>query len=128
MRIPPKASRRTRSQWRQRAVGAGTAAGAILAFGITPVALAPAANADELEMILDPILNSLSSIAPALTTDLTSMVAGLDPSFAADSAASAALPASEDVATMFQQYVYAPLEMAAQAWIASPSEIGRAHV
>ncbi len=120
MRIPPKSLLRTRSPWRHRAVGAGTAAGAFLAIGLTPVALAPTANADELEVILDPILNSLSGIAPALTTDLTSMVAGFDPSFAAEGAVTAALPASADLATMFQQHVFTPLETAAQAWINNP--------
>jgi endoglycosylceramidase len=110
-----------------RVVGASTAAGAFLAFAMTPLAPAPAANADELELILDPILNSLSSIAPALATDLTSMVDTFDPSFAADSAAAAtaaldstALP-SADLTTSFEQSVYTPLETAAQAWINSAS-------
>ncbi|HTZ15002.1 MAG TPA: cellulase family glycosylhydrolase [Mycobacterium sp.] len=92
-----------------------------MAFGVTPLVAAPPAQADELEMILDPILNSLSSIAPALATDLTSAVGGVDPSFVADSATTAALPATDDLATMFQQYVYTPLESAAQSWIDSPT-------
>jgi endoglycosylceramidase len=121
MTAPEKVRRQARVRWRSRVVGAGTAAGAFLAFGMAPVAPAPSANADGLDAILDPILDSLSSLAPALTTDLTSMVASVDPSFAAEGAASAALPAAEDSATLFQQYVYTPLETAAQAWIASPT-------
>src|SRR5690349_11974225 len=101
MGAPMKDRRQARTLRRGRAIGAGTAAGAFLAFGLTPLAPAPVANADGLDVVLDPILNSLASIAPALTTDLTLMVAGIDPSFAADGAASAALPASADVATMF---------------------------
>jgi endoglycosylceramidase len=119
MGAPMNGRRQMRARRRSRAMGAGAAAGAFLAFGMTPLAPTPVANADGLDVILDPILNSLSSIAPALTTDLTSMVASIDPSFAADGAASAALPASADVATTFQQYVYTPLETAAQSWITS---------
>ena len=116
-----KCRRQARACRRGRAIGAGTAAGAFLAFGMTPLAAAPVANADGLDVVLDPILNSLASIAPALTTDLTSMIAGIDPSFATEGAASAALPAADDLATMFQQYVYTPLETAAQSWILSPT-------
>lgn len=121
MGAPLKGRRQPRARRRSRAVGAGAAAGAFLTFGMTPLTPAPAANADGLDVILDPILNSLASIAPGLTTDLTSMIAGIDPSFAAEGAASAALPATADLATMFQQYVYTPLETAAQSWIASPT-------
>jgi endoglycosylceramidase len=88
---------------------------------MTPLATAPAANADELAIILDPILSSLSSVAPALTTDLTAMAISFDPSLTAESAASAALPATEDLAMMFQQYLYTPLETSAQSWIDSPT-------
>lgn len=106
---------------RGRLAGIGAAALALLAFTTTPLGVAPTANADELEIIIDPLLSSLSSVAPALTADLTAMAAGFDPSFAADSVASVALPAAVDGATIFQQYVYTPLEMAAQSWIDSPT-------
>jgi endoglycosylceramidase len=104
-----------------RVVGAGTAAGVFLAFGMTSLAPAPVANADGLELILDPILNSLSSVDPALATDLTSMVDSVDPSFGADGAVTAALPATSQAAALFEEYVYTPLENAAQAWINSPT-------
>jgi endoglycosylceramidase len=106
---------------RRRVVGAGTAAGAFLAFGMTPLTPAPAANADFEDVILDPILNSLSSVDPALATDLTSLVASVDPSFSADTAVSAALPATVNLQELFQQYVSSPLENAEQAWITSPT-------
>jgi endoglycosylceramidase len=120
----PKKSRRHARQARPcrcgRIVGASTAAGAFLALGMTPLAPAPAANADELELILDPILNSLASVAPALATDLTSIADSFDPSSAIDGATTAALP-SADLTASFEQSVYTPLETAAQAWINSPT-------
>ena len=106
---------------RGRTAGIGAAALALLAFTTTPLAVAPTAHADELELILDPLLSSLAGVAPALTADLTAMASGFDPSFAADSAASVALPAALDGATIFQQYVYTPMETAEQAWITSPT-------
>lgn len=45
---------------RRRVVGLGTSAGAFLAFGMTPLAAAPSAHADELELIIDPIVNSIA--------------------------------------------------------------------
>ncbi len=72
--------------------------GAVLAFGLTPLATAPAANADELDLVLDPVLTSLSTVDPS----------GLD-----------AVPAG-DVAQFFDQFVYAPMHALEQAWITSP--------
>ncbi|MDT5086087.1 MAG: hypothetical protein QOJ61_3130, partial [Mycobacterium sp.] len=74
---------------RRRMLGAGTTAGAFLAFGMTPLASAPAAHADEFDVIIDPIINSiLSSI-----TSLDALV-GIDPSSALD-LGSLALPATD---------------------------------
>jgi hypothetical protein len=47
---------------RCRVVGLGTSAGAFLAFGLTPRATAPAAHADEFELIIDPIINSVAGV------------------------------------------------------------------
>jgi hypothetical protein len=47
---------------RCRVVDLGTGAGAFLAFGLTPRAAAPAAHADEFELIIEPIINSLASV------------------------------------------------------------------
>ncbi|MGO9068081.1 hypothetical protein [Mycobacterium sp.] len=38
----------------------GTGAGAVLAFGLGPLAAAPVAHADEFDLIVEPIINSLS--------------------------------------------------------------------
>ena len=72
----------------------GTGAGAVLAFGMGPLAGAPAANADVLDTILDPIINSLSSVDPALAVDATGWVAGLDSALAAASTADTSSAAS----------------------------------
>ena len=52
-------------------VGLIASAGAFLAFGMTPFGMTPLAHADEFELIVDPIINSISSIDPTLGTDLT---------------------------------------------------------
>ena len=47
---------------RRRVVGLGTSAGAFLGADVTPLATAPAAHADEFELIIDPTINSLASV------------------------------------------------------------------
>ncbi|MGH3967846.1 MAG: hypothetical protein ACRDTV_06955, partial [Mycobacterium sp.] len=52
---------------RRRALGAGGAVGAFLAFGMSPLNTAPAARADDfglLDNILNPIISSLSGVDP----------------------------------------------------------------
>lgn len=117
-----------------RVAGMGTAAGAVLAFGLTPLAAAPAANADFLDTVLDPIINSLSSVDPTLGADLGALATSVDPSFTVENAAAAATGADSsldqaltnamsvgdsDLAKLFNQYVYTPMETAVQAWITS---------
>jgi endoglycosylceramidase len=109
--------REARARERRRVVGLGLTAGAFLAFGMTPLITAPAANADEFDVILDPILNSLSSIDPGLATDVGALVSSFDPSFAADSAATAA--ATPDFSEPFNQFVYTPTHTALEDWINS---------
>ncbi|MDT5199528.1 MAG: hypothetical protein QOK09_441, partial [Mycobacterium sp.] len=46
-------------QWCRRVVGWGSSAGAIVAFGVSPLAGTPAAHADGLDVIVDPIINSI---------------------------------------------------------------------
>src|SRR5690625_3987405 len=105
-----------------------TTAGAFLALGLTPLATTPAASAEGLDVILDPILNSLSSIDPALGTDFSALVASFDPTFAGDHGATAAgaldpsaLPAAAppDFAQLFNQYIYTPLHQGIEEWINS---------
>ena len=62
----------------------GGSAGAFLALGMGPLATAPAAHADPLDAILDPIINSLASALPSAVDPL----AGLD-------LASLSLPATD---------------------------------
>src|SRR5277367_3715041 len=69
----PKRNRRSRNAkvLRRAVVGLVASAGAFLAFGMTPLAMTPSAHADEFDLIIDPIINSISSIDPTLGTDLT---------------------------------------------------------
>jgi endoglycosylceramidase len=95
-------------------------AGAFFAFGVSPLATAPAANADEFGLILEPILNSLSSIDPGLVADVSTLATSLDPTFAADSAASASVAAAPaDFSELFNQFVYTPTHTALEGWINS---------
>lgn len=84
-----------------RAVGMGVAAGAFLAFALTPLATAPSAHADIEDLIFQPVLDAMaqavSSVDPSLALsldpglDASSLVA---PALAADptTALAAALP------------------------------------
>src|ERR1700734_3135428 len=67
---------------RLRSLGLGGSAGAFLAFGLTPLAglaSAPAAHADGLDAIIDPILNSILGSVTSFDTLL-----GIDPSSLGD--------------------------------------------
>ena len=58
---------------RRRVIGLSTSTGAFLAFGMTPLATAPAAHADVLDVILDPIINSLAGVAGLPAGDLSGL-------------------------------------------------------
>src|SRR5271155_5746887 len=83
----PKRNRRSRNAkaLRRAVVGLIASAGAFLAFGMTPLAMTPSAHADEFDLIIDPIINSLSSVDPTLAVDMTSWLANLDSALAAAS-------------------------------------------
>ncbi|MGH3563145.1 MAG: PGRS repeat-containing protein, partial [Mycobacterium sp.] len=117
---------------RRRVIGLSTTAGAFLAFGMTPLAAAPAAHADDfgiLDNIFDPILNSLSNIDPTLDTDLSAIGLGsFDPALAGDHAAAvasvvdpAANPAADPAssAQLFNVLIYQPIHTVDQIWITS---------
>src|ERR1700733_7557225 len=118
-----KRNRRSRSRKTRRSViGLGGGAGAFLALGLSPLANAPAAHADVLDSILDPIINSLGSVDPTLAVDAGSLVTSFDPTFAdagladlgsvAVSAADGALRAAADpnpISEAFQTDVWLPL-------------------
>jgi hypothetical protein len=127
---------------RRRVLGAGTTAGAFFAFGMAPLATAPAAHADVFDVIIDPVINSILSSITSLDA-----LAGIDPSSALDlgslalpatdaalaseplaaaassaDAVTAAAPAADPtLADMFQTDFYAPLHAADEAWINSPT-------
>jgi endoglycosylceramidase len=112
--------RKPRVRERRRVVGLGLTAGAFLAVGTTPWFTAPAANADGLDAILDPIINSLSSVDPTLGADVGTLVSSFDPTFAAAGAATSAVPAeTPDFTELFNQYVYTPTHTALEDWINS---------
>jgi len=124
----------------------GSSAGAVLAFGMGPLAAAPAAHADEFDVIIDPIINAIAGSLGGLVDPL----AGLDPSASLDVALPAADVASVDsaltlpsdwlgglsaadpssamavaaapnsVAEAFQTDFYLPLHTALEDWINSP--------
>jgi endoglycosylceramidase len=100
-----------------RALGLGAVGAASFAFAMAPFVTAPAANADGLDAIIDPILNSLAAIDPTLGADLGAAVTSFDPSVAADSAAATA--STPDFSELFNQYVYTPTHTALEDWINS---------
>src|ERR1700761_6063485 len=71
---------------RSRAVGLGSSAGAFLAFGLSPLANTPMANADGLDVIIDPIINSISSSLGGVADPLAALDLGTVASSAADAA------------------------------------------
>src|ERR1700744_741733 len=133
-----KRNRRSKSskalRRRGRVLGIGTSGGAALAFGLTPWASAPAAHADELDAILDPIIASLSAVDPTLAADATSLLSTLDsmlsgtstldPSSILSGADPAAAPSSTDLAQLYDQFFYEPAHTFDQQWIAGTSFLG----
>ena len=137
-------ARKARARRRSGVLGIGATASACLAFGLAPLATAPAANADEFDLIVEPILNSLSSIDPALGNDLSAVVESFDPAFAANAATAAGsaadsadatsaaistasdpLPDPSSVTSAWQNYVdndlYQPLHTAGENIINDPA-------
>src|SRR5271166_1275050 len=86
-----KHNRRSRNAkaLRRAVVGLIASAGAFLAFGMTPLAMTPSAHADEFDVIVDPIINSISSVDPTLAVDMTGWLANLDSALAAASSVDA---------------------------------------
>lgn len=108
------------------AVGATSTVGAFLAIGLAPLATAPSVRADELDIILDPIIDSLASVDPTLGSDVTALVAAFDPSFIGDGSAAVvsgleplADAASFDMSQFFDQWIYTPIHTSLEAWINS---------
>src|ERR1700747_2804144 len=115
-----RGSRNGKVRCRRPVVGLSTSASAFLTFGLMPLATAPAAQADQLDVILDPIINSLASIDPTLATDLSGLATSFDPTVVGDPLAASAPAADPTLADLFQQVFWLPFHSALQAWIASP--------
>src|SRR6185312_5903634 len=75
---------------RRRAFGLGSGAGAFLALGLGPLAGAPPAHADGLDVIIDPIVNSIMGSFTDSFAGLDALL-GIDPTAGVD----LALPAAD---------------------------------
>src|SRR5581483_3233612 len=83
---------------RRQIAGWGTGAGAVLAFGLGPLASAPPAQADVFDVIIDPLINAIGGSMGSLVDPLASLgaIGGLDPFSTLDmSGITSALPALE---------------------------------
>ena len=74
-------SRSAEAHRRRRVLGFGSGAGVVLAFGLGPLAAAPPAHADGLDVILDPIINAIAEslggvVDPSVAVDLSTLGAG----------------------------------------------------
>ena len=85
-----KNRRSAKAKARRAALGLGGSAGAFLAFGLGPMAAAPPAHADGLDVIIDPIINSILGSVSSFDALL-----GIAPSSLGD----LALPATDAAAT-----------------------------
>ena len=73
------------------------------------MASAPAAHADELDAILDPIIASLSAVDPTLAADATSLLSTLDTALTSSTDPATALSAqSTDLAQLYDQFFFTP--------------------
>ena len=127
---------------RRAVVGLIASASAFLAFGMTPLAMTPSAHADEFDVIVDPIINSISSIDPTLGTDLTAVLgdfttssgwdsvladfSSLDSLFGASSSVASVVPdtssAASDISSAASSADYSNtfVQGLEQDWITSP--------
>ena len=118
----------------RRIAGSGTAAGAFVSFGLMPLIVAPPANADVLDTIVDPIINSLAALDPTLDgTNAAATEAALQASVQGLEQALATAMNSSPLAELFstassnpvttdgfvQQYIYDPIHTGIEDWINS---------
>ncbi|MGB3894374.1 MAG: PGRS repeat-containing protein, partial [Mycolicibacter sinensis] len=100
-----------RARRRDRAVGAAASVGAFLAFGMAPLASAPAANADFDDLVADLFDPSAWG---NLSNDFDSLFTGSDWDLSGSADASGA-----ELAQMWDTYFYMPLHDMMQDWINS---------
>ncbi len=110
-----------------RLTGLGSAAGAVLAFGLAPVGSAPA-QADPFDWIVDlfdPASWSWLSVENNADLDLADWTGWL--SSLGDPTDHGLSPAAADpnptLAELFDTWIYTPIHDAGQAWLATPSGI-----
>src|ERR1700744_4747183 len=74
-------SSKAKARRRRAAIGLGGGAGAFLALGLGPLANAPAAQADGLDAIFDPIVNAVTGSLTSAVDPLAGLgsLAGADP-------------------------------------------------
>ena len=69
-----KNQRSSKAKTRRRQIaGWGTGAGAVLAFGLGPLASAPPAQADVFDVIIDPLINAIGGSMGSLVDPLASL-------------------------------------------------------
>ncbi|MGB3334277.1 MAG: hypothetical protein WBA79_15855, partial [Mycobacterium sp.] len=115
---------------RKRIAGAGTAVGAFLAFGMTPLSVTPSAHADELDWVSDLFGQSLGDAfatlgdasswqtifdADSWSPLFTQLDSGWDAALVPMSAA-----ASDPFADLFNTLFYEPMHTGIENWIDSP--------
>ena len=119
-----------------RVIGLSGATSAFVTFSLGPLLNAPAARADGFEdIILDPIISSLSSVDPSLAVDLSGWLSSLDSALSAASTfdpanldAASVPAASTDLAQAYETAVYDPSHTWDQEWIAGTTFLGSATV
>ncbi|MGA8332859.1 MAG: hypothetical protein WB777_26785, partial [Mycobacterium sp.] len=82
-RRPTKRRQLLRRGATRRIIGLSGATSAFLTYGLSPILTLPPAKADGFDIIIDPIINSLSGVDPAIALDMTSWLANLDAALAA---------------------------------------------
>ncbi|MGH3564020.1 MAG: PGRS repeat-containing protein, partial [Mycobacterium sp.] len=112
---------------RNRVAGAASAVGAFLTFGMSPLATAPPARADELDWLIDLLDPSLAAgaVAPTTGLDSSTLTGDLGSPALPDLGTAAALPGAaagdpNPIADPFQTDFWLPLHAASQDWIISP--------
>ncbi|MEB3035213.1 PGRS repeat-containing protein, partial [[Mycobacterium] nativiensis] len=91
---------------RNRMIGAGSTVAAFLAFGMTPLAPAPAAQADFFEDLF-----SFDWMVPTADVDVSGSAEAFDLS---------GLMGDFNAVTLFDQLFYSPMHMLSEAWINNP--------
>src|ERR1700684_1059430 len=115
-----------------RVIGLSGGTSGFVTFSLGPLLSAPLARADGFEdIILDPIISSLSSVDPSLAVDLSGWLSSLDFALSAastvdpaDLGAASVPAASTDLAQAYETAIYDPSHTWDQEWIAGTTFLG----